>query len=344
MASTNCFSATLIPHIFKTMTSNVNELLEKLTKAQEKTQEQIALLQWEVTCSQEESMKRIVRKLDDRRKLSFKKVGNKKQFHFNQSLEQHLDTAQHELSKLDTSSMNEEVKKTIEAAREELKEGQQEVMARQKCIHLADCSEYGWATVEAYDDNELGREPSRWKEDGGCGKGGSTKSYQEKESQGEGQLSGGDFRKRLFGDQVPATNLGRSKLPELRPHPLGPCWGCGGFGHIVANCPQPPKWYPHESDDVYICDDLYVCNAVHVPDPLTSSIVGSAINNQDAVNKEDLVTKDSTDLIAGPSHLFYYQLDCLRKSEWGWLRASKNGWDPLQWNNSSRHIWGSAAP
>ena len=65
------------------MTANVNELLEKLTKAQEKTQEQIALLQQEVTCSQEESTKRVARKLDDKRKLSFKKVGNKKQFHFN---------------------------------------------------------------------------------------------------------------------------------------------------------------------------------------------------------------------------------------------------------------------
>ena len=86
------------------MTFNVNEL--KLTIAQEKTQEQIAFLQREVTHSQEESTKRVVRELDDKRKLSFKKVGNEKQFHFNQSLEQHLDAAQQELSKIDTSSMN----------------------------------------------------------------------------------------------------------------------------------------------------------------------------------------------------------------------------------------------
>ena len=143
------------------MTANVNELLEKLTKAQEKTQEQIALLQQEVTRSQEESTKRVVRKLDDGRKLSFKKVGNEKQFRFNQSLEQHLNAAQHELSKIDnTSSMNEEVKKTIEAAKEELKEGQQEVSARQKRSCLADRSEYGWAMVEAYDNNELAEDPA----------------------------------------------------------------------------------------------------------------------------------------------------------------------------------------
>ena len=167
------------------MTSNVNELLEKLTKAQEKTQEQIALLQWEVTCSQEESMKRIVRKLDDGRKLSFKKVGNKKQFHFNQSLEQHLDTVQHKLSKIDTSSMNEEVKKTIEAAREELKKGQQEVMARQKCIHLADCSEYGWATVEAYDDNELAEDPADEKKMAGAEKEAARKVTKKRKAKGK---------------------------------------------------------------------------------------------------------------------------------------------------------------
>ena len=47
-----------------------------------------------------------------------------------------------------------------------------------------------------------------------------------------------------------------------------------------------------------------------MPNLLTSSNVGSAIDNQGAANKEDLVTKGSTDLIAGPSYL---QLDCLRE-------------------------------
>ena len=56
-----------------------------------------------------------------------------------------------------------------------------------------------------------------------------------------------------------------------------------------------------------------MCSCTYMPDILTSSNVGSAIDNQGAVIKEDVVTKGSTDLIAGPSHLFYYQLDCLRK-------------------------------
>ena len=107
---------------------------------------------------------------------------------------------------------------------------------------------------------------------------------------------------------MPVTNPGPIKPPELQPHLLRPCWGCGGFGHIVANCPQPPKWYPCESSDVYVCDDLYVYDAVHVPDLLTSNNMGGVIDSQSAVNKEDLVTESATDLIAGPSHLYYHHV------------------------------------
>ena len=58
---------------------------------------------------------------------------------------------------------------------------------------------------------------------------------------GKDNYQGGDFRKHLFGEQVAATNPGPSKLLELRLCPLGPCWDCSGFGHIVANCFQPPN-------------------------------------------------------------------------------------------------------
>ena len=85
-----------------------------------------------------------------------------------------------------------------------------------------------------------------------------------RKAKGKGNYRGDDFRKCPFGDLVPATNPDPSKLPQLQPHPLGPRWGCGEFGHIVANCPQPPKWYPCESDDVYVCDDLYACDDLYI--------------------------------------------------------------------------------
>ena len=202
-------------------------------------------------------------------------------------------------------------------AKEELKEGQQEVAACQKRICLADHSEYGWATVEVYDDDELAEDPADEKKMADAEKEAARKVTRKRKAKGKDSYrGGGDYRRHPLGDQVPSTNPGSSKLPELRPRPLGPCWDCGGFGHIVTNCPQPPKWYPCESTDVYVCDDLYLCDAVHVPDLLTSDIMSSTIDTQGAVNKEDLVTKGVTDLIAGHSHLFSHHIegvDCPRK-------------------------------
>ena len=84
--------------------------------------------------------------------------------------------------------MNEEMKKT-EVAKEELKEGQQEVAARQKRIRLGDRSEYGWATVEAYNNDELAEDPVDEKRIVDAEKE-AAEVTKKKESQGEGQLSG----------------------------------------------------------------------------------------------------------------------------------------------------------
>ena len=43
----------------------------------------------------------------------------------------------------------------MERAREALKEGEDLIAARQKAIRIADRSEYGWATVEEYEEDEL---------------------------------------------------------------------------------------------------------------------------------------------------------------------------------------------
>ena len=59
---------------------------------------------------------------------------------------------------------------------------------------------------------------------------------------------------------------------------------------------------------MHVCDDLYVCDAVHVPNQLTCTNMGSTIDSQGAVNKEDLVTRGATDPIVGPSHLFSHHI------------------------------------
>ena len=70
----------------------VHELLDKLAKAQNDTQQQLADLQRVVTEAQADATKKVVQKLEEERGFQFRKKGNEKQFRFNQTIAQHIDT------------------------------------------------------------------------------------------------------------------------------------------------------------------------------------------------------------------------------------------------------------
>ena len=89
-------------------------------------------------------MKRI--KLD--KGPTFKKKSNEKQFHFNEEVREKLATASAAISTMPSSN-------PVEKAKEALKEGEDLISARQKVLRIVDRSEYGWATVEEYEDDEL---------------------------------------------------------------------------------------------------------------------------------------------------------------------------------------------
>ena len=74
----------------------------------------------------------------------FKKKGNEQQFKFNQKVIQKTNAA---LSALEGPN--------VAKAKEELAEGMSLLHNRQKLIKLADKSEFGWATVQEYLDDEL---------------------------------------------------------------------------------------------------------------------------------------------------------------------------------------------
>ena len=77
---------------------------------------------------------------------SFKKKGHEKQFHFNEEVREKIVTA---------SDCLVATPPAVERARESVKEGEDIIIARQKAIRIVDCSEYGWATVEEYEEDEL---------------------------------------------------------------------------------------------------------------------------------------------------------------------------------------------
>ena len=77
---------------------------------------------------------------------SFKMIGHKKQFHSNEEVREKIATASDCL--IATSP-------AVERAREALKEGKDLIISRQKAIRIADHSDYGWAMVEEYEEDEL---------------------------------------------------------------------------------------------------------------------------------------------------------------------------------------------
>ena len=131
----------------------MHELLERLTQAQETTQRQLADLQRAVTDAQAEATKTVVQKLDEERGYQFKKKGNEKQFRFNQAVSSHIDTAREALAKVGTVPAS--TAKHLEVVREELDKGAKQIATRQKKIRMADRSEFSWATVEAYESDDL---------------------------------------------------------------------------------------------------------------------------------------------------------------------------------------------
>ena len=130
------------------MTESVNDLLKKLTDAQEATQRQLTELQQQVTSSRATSMKLVVQKIEEERGYTFRKKGHEKQWRFNKAVDSHMDNALDELKKIPRSS-DEKTTKIMDNVQEELEKGREEIADRQKKIKMADRSEYSWGMVEA---------------------------------------------------------------------------------------------------------------------------------------------------------------------------------------------------
>ena len=71
-----------------------------------------------------------------------KKKGHENQFWFNQEVHEKIAIVSDCLIAIPSA---------VERARESLKEGEDLIVSRQNAIRIADCSEYGWVTVEEYE-------------------------------------------------------------------------------------------------------------------------------------------------------------------------------------------------
>ena len=118
-------------------------------KLSSKLSSKLEKLQKEVTSGQESASQEVVKKIE-KRTYQFHRKGNKEQFRFNASVEEHMEAAR-ELGKL--TSTNEGQKAKVHCTAQNLDKGMKAIAVHQKHIRIVDRSDLGWA--EAYMDHKL---------------------------------------------------------------------------------------------------------------------------------------------------------------------------------------------
>ena len=126
----------------QTQAENQREMSQKLEQ-----------LERDVHAGQDVAAERVVKKLKRDRGYEFKKKGHEKQYLFNDDIKDKLDSAAAMVAKV--TSTNAKDKEALDNATKELKEGVDAILVRQKLIHLANRSEFGWDAVNEYETDEL---------------------------------------------------------------------------------------------------------------------------------------------------------------------------------------------
>ena len=110
-------------------------------------------LEKDAAVGQENATQRVVKKLKEDQTFVFKKKGNEKQYIFNDNIRDQFVATVKQLELVDLPEGAQ--RDAVDKAKDELKQGLEMIAARQKRIKVADRSEYGWATVDKYEQDQL---------------------------------------------------------------------------------------------------------------------------------------------------------------------------------------------
>ena len=118
----------------------------RLLAAMEGVQDQIQTMKRELSTEREADNESLTKRIRLDRGLVFKKKQYEKQYCFNEEVGKKISSATNSLDSTPPA---------VERAKEALKEGERLLVARQKAIRIADRSEFSWATVDEYEEDEL---------------------------------------------------------------------------------------------------------------------------------------------------------------------------------------------
>jgi len=127
-------------------------LMSELRQMHEKFNKSLTEVKQEVATAQERTAKDLSHKLN-RTSYQFWKKGHEMQYTFNLGVEESILSAQRELEKMAEAVQS--WKESWKKATDYLDEGVSALKTRQKHIKVADCSDYGWGTVQRYQADPL---------------------------------------------------------------------------------------------------------------------------------------------------------------------------------------------
>ena len=211
-------------------------------------------LKKEINAAQESTMRQFSKKISSST-YEFWRKGNEHQFNFNCGIEDTIDNAKSELSKV--KAADNDSKEAVKRAESSLDEGAKALTIRQKHIKIADRSDLSWATIKHYMADPLADGPEDEKEIARSEKEALKKQERANAKKVPKRGGGGKSRKprQDYHQRNPSyryepyNDFGKRKwfaLPpppmpqqQFRPLVLGPCFRCGAYGHIQSSCSTP---------------------------------------------------------------------------------------------------------
>ena len=192
-------------------------------------------------------MQCVVKRLKEDRTLVFWKKGNEKQFLFKDNVKDQFEATRKHLDLLEPSVPGQ--KESLEKAKEELQKGLVLLAGRQKRIKMADRSEYGWAVVDEYEDDELASDEDDAKKIEKAERAVASKAMKRKKTaQSRNTVASRSNRQPRAPEPMPAhdtrdcyptqMSFSRPQLPSARPLRVpGPCFHWGN-GSLEGNMPK----------------------------------------------------------------------------------------------------------
>ena len=120
------------------ITNKLSATIERQLEA--KLDEKLSQFQWEMSSTQASCSQQVLDKLS-KNTYAFKKKGCEEQFCFNDKVDDRVQAAKKQLTKITTG--DDSSQRALEQARKELEKGEEELHFRQKLIRIADRSDWG---------------------------------------------------------------------------------------------------------------------------------------------------------------------------------------------------------